>query len=66
MEGALALSDEEAEEQWLAAWADIARACEGALRRLDARHPRRPDLVALTVDAREAADFPPGRDPRSV
>ena len=56
--GGRRLSDEQADAQWLAAWAAIASGCEDALKTLHRLHPRRGELMALARDARSAAGLP--------
>lgn len=51
------ISAEEAARQWHAVWAGIAGACEAGLKDLHPLHPRRPELLALTLDARAAAQL---------
>lgn len=46
------------EREWIDGWQLIAEACEKALTGLHPQHPRRPDLLALTQDARLAAGLP--------
>lgn len=55
LEGGAAMN---ANAEWLLAWGHIARACDEALAELHPLHPRRPDLLAMTRDAREAAGLP--------
>lgn len=49
-------SDEEARDlEWRRSWSLIASACEEGLKVLHPQHPRRSDLIRLSVDAHRAA-----------
>lgn len=53
------LTAEDAEREWLAAWARIAEAFEAGVRSLHPAHPRREDLLLMAVNARLTAELPP-------
>ncbi len=58
VDGGAALSAEQTDRDWRAAWELIADACEQALTGLHPFHPRRDELLTATGYARQAAGRP--------
>ena len=58
LDGGKALSAEQVDREWIAAWSTIAEACDRGLAGLHPLHPRRDEMTNLVADARRAAREP--------